>query len=121
MHKAIAAVARTLPGVLLCCALAVAGNALAAMAQLPVPGAVLGLLAYLGWLISGRGIGWSTPGAALLLRWIGALIVPALVGLTAYAGVVAVAAIPLLVVLVATTLITALATALIFRMAGGRG
>lgn len=113
--------ARTLSGVLLCCALAMAGNALAAWAQLPVPGAVLGLLAYLGWLISGRGIGWSQPGAALLLRWIGALIVPALVGLTAYAGVLAEAAVPLLIILVVTTLVTALATAVIFRLVGGRG
>jgi putative effector of murein hydrolase LrgA (UPF0299 family) len=121
MQTGLATVARMLPGVLLCCALAMAGNALAALAQLPVPGAVLGLLAYLAWLISGRGIGWSVPGAALLLRWIGALIVPALVGLTAYAGVLAGAAVPLLFVLVATTLITGLATALIFRIAGRRG
>jgi holin-like protein len=116
-----AGMVRTLPGVLLCCALAMAGNALTAWLRLPVPGAVLGLLAYLFWLISGRGIGWSLSGAALLLRWIGALIVPALVGLTAYAGVLAGAAVPLLVVLVATTLVTALATALIFRIVGGRG
>ncbi len=120
MQTGLAAVARMLPGILLCCALAMAGNALVAWARLPIPGAVLGLLVYLGWLISGRSIGWSVPGAALLLRWIGALIVPALVGLTAYAGVVVGAAVPLLVVLVATTLITALATAVIFRLAGGR-
>jgi holin-like protein len=113
--------ARTLPGVLLCCALAMAGTALAGWLRLPLPGAVLGLLAYLGWLISGRGIGWSRPGAELLLRWIGALIVPALVGLTAYAGVLAGAAWPLLGVLVTSTLVTALATAAFFRLAGGRG
>jgi len=116
-----AGMVRTLPGVLLCCALAMAGDALTAWLRLPVPGAVLGLLAYLFWLISGRGIGWSLSGAALLLRWIGALIVPALVGLTASAAVLAGAAVPLLVVLVATTLVTALATALIFRLFGGRG
>lgn len=121
MNGRMAVVGRTLPGVLLCCALAMAGNALASWLRLPVPGAVLGLLAYLGWLISGRGIGWSRPGAALLLRWIGALIVPALVGLTAYAGVLAGAAVSLLVVLLATTLLTALTTAVIFRLVGGRG
>ena len=121
MQTGLAAGARLLPGVLLCCVLATAGNALAGWLHLPVPGAVLGLLAYLGWLISGRCIAWSVPGAALLLRWIGALIVPALVGLTAYAGVLAGAAVPLLVVLIATTLVTALATAMIFRFAGGRG
>ena len=121
MQGKVTAAVQIIPGVLLCCALALAGNALVARAQLPVPGAVLGLLAYLGWLAIGRGIGWSRPGAALLLRWIGALIVPALVGLTAYAGVLAGAALPLLVLLVVTTLLTALATAVIFRLAGGRG
>jgi holin-like protein len=112
---------QSLPGVMLCCALALAGDLAVARLGLAMPGAVLGLLAYLGWLLTGRGIGWSRPGAALLLRWIGALIVPALVGLTAYAGVIAGAALPLLLVLVGSTLVTALATALIFRLAGGRG
>lgn len=121
MQARVTAAVQIIPGVLLCCVLALAGNALVARAHLPVPGAVIGLLAYLGWLLVGRGIGWSRPGAALLLRWIGALIVPALVGLTAYAGVLAGAALPLLVLLVVTTLLTALATALIFRLAGGRG
>ena len=69
----------SLPGVLLCCGLAVAGGALADALRLPVPGAILGLGLYLAWLVSGRGIGWSRPGAVLLLRWLGAMIVPALV------------------------------------------
>lgn len=117
----LAPLSRAIPGVLLCCALAMAGDLAVARLGLAMPGAVIGLLAYLGWLLAGRGIGWSRPGAALLLRWIGALIVPALVGLTAYAGVIAGAALPLLLVLVASTLVTALATAVIFRLAGGRG
>ena len=107
------------PGMLLCCCLAVAGDAVAAWAGLPVPGAALGLLAYLGWLLSGRGIGWSRRGAALLLRWIGALIVPALVGLQAFAGVLGGAVPAVVAVLVTTTLVTALATALIYRFVGG--
>ena len=49
----------------------------------------------------------------------GALIVPALVGLTAYSGVLAGAAVPLAGVLVVTTLVTALTTALIYRAMGG--
>lgn len=118
MH-AIMTMGRLIPGVLLCCALALAGGLVVARLALPVPGAVLGLLVYLGWLVWGRGIAWSRPGAALLLRWMGALIVPALVGLTAYAGVLAGAALPLAAVLVVTTLVTALATALIYRAAGG--
>jgi holin-like protein len=120
MHS-IKMIGRLIPGVLLCCALALAGGFVVQWLGLPVPGAVLGLLGYLCWLLWGRGIGWSRPGAALLLRWIGALIVPALVGLTAYAAVLAGAAGALALVLVATTLLTAVATALIFRAVGGRG
>jgi holin-like protein len=110
-----------LPGVGLCILLALAGEALAARAGLAVPGAVLGLLGYALWLASGRGIGWSRPGAALLLRWIGALLVPALVGLQAHAGRLAGAVLPLALLILVTTLVTALATALCFRLAGGRG
>ncbi|MEY2884032.1 MAG: LrgA family [Pseudomonadota bacterium] len=121
MHGRFKTAVQTVPGVLLCIALAMAGNAVVARTHLPLPGSVLGLLVYLGWLMVGRGINWSRPGAALLLRWIGALIVPALVGLTAYAAALAGATLPLLFVLVATTLLTALATAAIFRLMGGRG
>ena len=117
--RAIMTMARMMTGVVLCCGLALAGTAAVHALALPVPGSVAGLLVYFGWRVWGRGIAWSRPGAALLLRWIGALIVPALVGLTAYAGVLAGAALPLAAVLVATTLVTALATALIFRAAGG--
>ncbi len=109
------------PGVGLCVALALAGDALAAWVRLPVPGAILGLVAYLLWLTLGRGIGWSRRGAGLLIRWIGAMIVPALVGLQAYAAVLAHGALPLAMLLVVTTLLTALATALLYRLAGGRG
>ncbi|WP_426167654.1 CidA/LrgA family protein [Sandarakinorhabdus sp. DWP1-3-1] len=108
-------------GALLCIALAMAGDALVAALRLPVPGAIIGLVVYLGWLTIGRGIGWSRRGAALLIRWIGAMIVPALVGLQAYAGALAGTALPLALLLVVTTLLTALATALLYRAAGGRG
>ena len=109
----------SLPGVLLCCGLAVAGGALAEALRLPVPGAILGLGLYLAWLVSGRGIGWSRPGAALLLRWLGAMIVPALVGLGGDLGLLAGALLPLLLVLLVSTLLTALVTALLYRLAGG--
>ena len=114
-------IAEMAPGVLLCVALATAGDALAGWLRLPVPGAILGLVAYLSWLTLGRGIGWSQRGAALLVRWIGAMIVPALVGLQAWAGVLAGGALPLALLLIVTTLLTALATALLYRLAGGRG
>ena len=107
---------QTLGGVGLCAALAVAGDAVATRLTLPVPGAVLGLLVYLGWLVAGRGVVWSRPGAALLLRWLGALIVPALVGLVAYADVLAAAVLPLAIVIAVTTLATAVTTALLYRV-----
>lgn len=121
MRATVATLAGVLPGVLLCMALAMAGNALATQLKLPLPGAILGLLGYLGWLAWGRGIAWSRRGAGLLIRWIGAMIVPALDGLQLYAGVLAGSALGLGVLLVVTTLVTAVATAVLYRLAGGRG
>ena len=109
-----------LPGVLLCVGLALAGDAVAARLGLAVPGPVLGLLAYLLWLFAGAGIGWSRAGAALLLRWIGALIVPALVSLALAADRIAPVLLPLAGVMLVSTLVTAVATAVIYRLAGGR-
>jgi putative effector of murein hydrolase LrgA (UPF0299 family) len=114
----LAAMAR-LPGVALCIALALAGDALARGLGLPLPGAVLGLIAYLAWLSFGRGISWAAPGAGLLLRWLGAMVVPALVSV-ADALPAGGTLLPLLALLVITTLATALATASIYRWAGGR-
>lgn len=121
MRVTFGVMAGVLPGVVLCVALAMAGNQLVTQLHLPLPGAILGLLAYLGWLTSGRGIDWSRRGAALLIRWIGAMIVPALVGLQLYAGALAGSAVALAVLLVVTTLVTAVATTVIYRFAGGRG
>ncbi len=112
-------VLRALPGLLLCCGLAMAGEALVTNAHLPIPGAVLGLLCYLPLLLFGRGIGWSLAGAGLLTRWIGVMIVPALVGLLGQQALLSHALLPLLAVLVITTLLTAVATALLYRLAGG--
>ena len=119
MKSAVRSLWENLPGVLLCCGLAVAGTWLSDRLHLPVPGAILGLVVYLIWLVDGRGIGWSVAGATLLLRWLGAMIVPALVGLGAYMALLAGALLPLLAVLLVSTLLTALATALIYRLAGG--
>lgn len=115
--------AGNLPGVALCCAMATAGDWLAVRFGLPVPGAVIGLAVYLLWLLAGQrvagSIAWSRPGAALLLRWLGALIVPALVGLSAYAAVLAGTLPSLVLLLVLTTVATALVTAGLYRLLGG--
>ncbi len=108
------------PGVLLCIALALAGQLLMGMLRLPVPGAIIGMIGYAIWLASGRGIGWSQPGAQLLLRWLGAMIVPALVGLEAYMMLLANSLLRLLAVLMVTTVATGLATAWLYRWAASR-
>ena len=120
MRKQALAVVARLPGVALCIMLAMAGDALARGLGLPLPGAVIGLIAYLAWLRSGRGISWAAPGAGLLLRWLGAMVVPALVSV-ADALPAGGTLLPLLALLVITTLATALATAFIYRWAGGHG
>ena len=109
----------TLAGISLCVALAWGGALLANWAGLPVPGAVLGMAVYVLLLASGRG-DWSLGGADLLNRLIGAMIVPALVGLGAFGRELLPALGPLAVVLVGSTVVTAVVTAGLFRLAGGR-
>ena len=124
MRKQALAVVARLPGVALCIMLAMAGDALARGLGLPLPGAVIGLIAYLAWLGSGRGISWAAPGAGLLLRWLGAMVVPALVSVADALPTALPAGgtlLPLLALLVITTLATALATAFLYRWAGGHG
>ena len=115
MHK----VLRDGAGIGWCIAVAAVAMGLAAAAGLPVPGQVLGMIGYTLLLAAGR-LGWSRDGAMLLARWIGALLVPALVGLQPYAAPLAAAALPLAVLLIVTTLATGLATAWLYRLAGGR-
>lgn len=109
------------PGLLLCIGLSLAGQALAAALQLPVPGAVLGLLVYLLLLLWVPSATTTRPGAALLIRWIGAMLVPALIGLQGAVPLLAQSALPVALLLVMTTMITGLATAWLYRLAGGRG
>jgi putative effector of murein hydrolase LrgA (UPF0299 family) len=105
---------RALPGLALCIGLAHGGEALVAALALPFAGPVIGLLGYALWLAHGPGIGWSRPGALLLARWLGALLVPVLVGLTAHITILAASLAPLLVLMIVTTLATALVTALLY-------
>ncbi len=113
--SAFIALRRVVPGLALCTALSLAGEALVSALSLPLAGPILGLLAYTLWLARGRDSGWSRPGALLLARWLGALLVPVLVGLSLHAGRLADAWLPLTVLMVTTTLATALVTALLYR------
>lgn len=96
-------------------ALSVGGDHVARLLHLPIPGPVLGMGAYLLLLAFVPGLEAATaPTARALLRLLGALIVPAAVGLAAFAPFVAGAAPALGLVLVASTLVTGLTTALIY-------
>jgi len=103
-----------LPGLLLCLGLSLAGEALVAALSLPLAGPVLGMVLYGLWLASGRGIEWSRSGALLLSRWLGAFLVPVLLGLWTQAALLASAWLSLAVLMLATTLATGLVTALLY-------
>ena len=95
--------------------LSLAGDLAAALLGIDIPGPIIGLGAYLLllWLWPSFGA-WTLPAARLLTRYLGALIVPAAVGLAAFAPFIAGAVPALAVVLVASTLVTGLTTALLY-------
>ncbi|MDO9490132.1 MAG: CidA/LrgA family protein [Sphingomonadaceae bacterium] len=95
--------------------LSLAGDLAAALIGIAVPGSILGLAVYLGLLALWPAFrGWTLPAAQLLTRFLGALIVPAAVGLAAFAPFLAEVAPRLMLVIVVSTLVTGLTTALIF-------
>ena len=102
-------------GFLVLVTLSVAGDRLAHLLGLPVPGPVIGLGLYLLLLALVPGAEAATaPAARTFLRLLGGLIVPAAVGLAAFGPFLAEAAPALAVVLVVSTLVTGLTTALIY-------
>lgn len=104
-----------LPGLALCLALSLAGEALVRALALPFAGPVLGLIVYGLWLAKGRNTGWSRPGALLLTRWLGAFLVPVLIGLSLHLGTLASVWAALAALMVITTIATGIVTALLFR------
>ena len=95
--------------------LSLAGDLAAALLGVAVPGPIVGLGAYLLllWIWPAFGA-WTLPAARLLTRFLGALIVPAAVGLAAFAPFIAGVAPALALVLVVSTLVTGLTTALLY-------
>lgn len=95
--------------------LSLLGDLAAALLDIDVPGPILGLGAYLllWWIWPAFGA-WTLPAARLLTRFLGALIVPAAVGLAAFAPFIAGAAPELALVLVVSTLVTGVTTALLY-------
>ena len=110
--------AETAAGLALVVALAWAGDAVAAALALPVPGAMLGLAAFLALLGTGR-FAWSLGGSRLLVRWLGLLIVPPLVAVGGNFASLMSQAWALAAAFVVGVAVTGTATALLFRAAGG--
>ena len=95
--------------------LSLLGDLAAALLALDVPGPILGLGLYLLLLALWPAFGeWTLPAARLLTRFLGALIVPAAVGLAAFTPFIAGAAPSLALVLVVSTLVTGVTTALLY-------
>lgn len=95
--------------------LSLLGDLAAVLLGIDVPGPILGLGAYLLllWIWPAFGA-WTLPAARLLTRFLGVLIVPAAVGLAAFAPFIAGAAPALALVLVVSTLVTGVTTALLY-------
>lgn len=95
--------------------LSLGGDLIATMLGVAIPGPIIGLGIYLLLLaVSPRVGAWTLPAARLFTRLLGALIVPAAVGLFAFAPFLADVALPLVVVLVVSTLVTGVTTALLY-------
>ena len=107
-------------GLALLAGVAAGGNWLAARAGLPLPGPVLGMLGYGAVLLTTPWLDWSLGAARWVAGLIGALLVPPLVGVVLYQADAAAGGLRLAAVLVVGTGLTALATAWLFRLCGGR-
>jgi holin-like protein len=113
-----------IPGIGLLLGFALAGEVGTRVLQVPIPGPIIGLLILFAWLQSRSFTDLKTPEAVEatelaqvatpLLRNLAILFVPSGVGVLQYFGLFARHGLALLVVLVASTLIAMVATALAF-------
>lgn len=120
-HSTVAA----LPGLLALAGLALLGQFASTwlgFLGLGLPGPVLGLAAYVGLMAASPAFARAAqPGAELLLKLLGVLITPAAVGLALHRGELAGEAGQLALVILASTLITGLATAFAYKALRKRG
>ena len=102
-----------LTGLLVLLACLAAGEGVVAVSGLPIPGAVPGMLLLYALLLYRRRVGGGlVTVSAGLLGWLGLFFVPAGVGIVAFAELLRPVALEIAVVMVASTLITLLVTAL---------
>jgi holin-like protein len=91
------------------------GEILSALLGIDIPGSIIGLALYLLLMrLSPSFSAWTRPAAQLLTRLLGAMIVPAAVGLAAFAPFLFEVAPRLVLVLVISTVFTGVTTALLF-------
>jgi len=107
-------------GLAVLAALSSGGALIAGHTGIAVPGPVLGMLVYTGLLLGTTWLDWTLGAARLVASLIGALLVAPLVGVALFGDVAARGGVRLAVLLVVSTALTALATAWLFRAAGGK-
>lgn len=114
-------IVRVLPGIVGAALCLLAGRAFVNWADLPLPGAVAGLVLYAATMLLLPPLrSLAEPGAALLTGLLGALIVPPFVGLVLFAPLLQTNWKPVAVILILTTLLSGFVTALIYRSMGRR-
>lgn len=92
------------------------GEGLVHVFSLPIPGPVIGMLLLLGYLILRKGIADKlAPTTNQLLAHMALLFVPAGVGISVHIGRIADEWLPITVSVVASTLLSIIATALVIR------
>lgn len=110
------AIAEFIAGLLVLALLSIAGTLAATRFGLPVPGPILGLLVYTALLFMGF-LDWTMPAASRLSGLLGAMIVPALVGVAAFTTVLLHGGWRLAVALIAGVVVTGVVTGATYRMA----
>lgn len=95
------------------------GIAASRLFGLGIPGPVLGLILYMALLWLGK-FDWTMVSARWLTSLLGAMIVPPLVGIALFAGETMRGGWRLAVVLIVGPAVTGVATALLFRLVGGK-
>ena len=95
------------------------GSVLVSWAGWPIPGSVVGLMGlWITLAVYGKVPEWLKPPSSLLIRYLTLLFVPAGVGLVEHLDRLQALGFEMLVIITASTLLTAIAMSLIFKLVG---